>query len=92
MRAKDVVVCLEIEKRHLQPVFDRNPDAIEPMAAQLVQIDLENERKTQAYKQGQGAEKGREASLVSSLVGKIRGFFATHSGEHAASRAAAPID
>ncbi len=81
VRAKSVCTVFEIEKSALRAVFDQNTGAIEAIAEHVGQMQLDNEQKSAAHKSSREQDLSRKASLVSSVVGRMRDFFAEKTGK-----------
>ena len=71
----DFVEVYEVAKPALKHVFDRHPMTVELIAQKVVEMVMENERKSDEYKASRYEDVDRLPQLIAEIVKRIRAIF-----------------
>lgn len=75
VRALSALTAFELDAEALAGVFERRPAAIDLIAATVAGMQLQNERKSEAYRASHAPEAERRSTLTSAIAASIKAIF-----------------
>lgn len=75
VRALSALVAYELDADALAAVFERRPAAIDLIAGTVAEMQMQNERKSEAYRASHAPEGERRSTLTSAIAASIKAIF-----------------